>query len=346
VTGQDFFVTAMISKNSQKQRRGRVGRVRKGFYFPAFTKDGVESMPTSDPPEIATGDLAGPSLQLHVSGYDPASFPFLDSPACVAIGKAANVLENIGAMTAERSVTLLGSIISSLIGELMTPRQARCILEGVRRKCVVEMAGLRAMENVFSMQGMWTVTARGATYPVNRKLLTWSSPEKNHGIDILPFLELLEGYIRSGEDPQWCEDNNIKPAAMESVMGTRQGIMVELAKKGVPLYVANRKDPRWYESIRACILAGYGDQVAQKMHIPRGAKLGLPYHDPKIPGLVGSMASLLDSDGPLKTYSRDSAERKPVMFPPQKFVYEKLSSREIQGLLSNRFVGVTTLEHG
>ena len=105
------------------------------------------------------------------------------------------------------------------------------------------------------------------------------------------------------DSEQWCKNHNIDESGMIRTRENVENVMYQVALAGLPLYetdaASRKKDPRWYEKIRVCILAGNGQQVAVRAPLPAGAGMGALYRCQTTPNLLGKMASMQDQEGSL-----------------------------------------------
>jgi ATP-dependent helicase HrpA len=143
-TGVTQLLIEPISQASADQRKGRAGRTRSGVCFRLYSKQDHEGRPEHTDPEIFRVGLAGAILQMKSLGLgELATFPFLDPPPKKSVEEGYRLLEELGALDAERVLTELGKKLARLP---VDPRIARMILageqEGALREVLIIAAGL------------------------------------------------------------------------------------------------------------------------------------------------------------------------------------------------------------
>ncbi len=126
-----------ISQASANQRKGRSGRVREGICVRLYSEEDFDARPEFTDPEVLRVGLAGVILRMKASRLgDVESFPFLDTPEPRAVTEGYRVLEELGALDADRELTALGKQLARFP---VDPRIARMILAAVDYDCLDEM---------------------------------------------------------------------------------------------------------------------------------------------------------------------------------------------------------------
>jgi len=125
-----------VSQASANQRSGRTGRVEAGIAIRLYSEEDFEGRPEFTDPEILRTNLASVILQMASLGLgDIARFPFVEPPDRRNIAAGVQLLEELGALRADR-LTRLGRRLARLP---IDPRLARMILEAERLGCVREV---------------------------------------------------------------------------------------------------------------------------------------------------------------------------------------------------------------
>jgi ATP-dependent helicase HrpA len=135
-----------VSQASAEQRKGRCGRVRDGICIRLYDEASFAARPGFTDPEIKRTGLAGVILRMKALGLGgPEDFPFLDPPNGKAIAEGYRVLEELGALTAEKELTKLGERLARFP---VDPRIGRMILGGAELGCLREVLIVAAALNV------------------------------------------------------------------------------------------------------------------------------------------------------------------------------------------------------
>ena len=120
-----------ISQASANQRKGRCGRVAAGICIRLYSEEDFNSRPEFTDPEILRTNLASVIMQMLALGLgDIAAFPFLQRPDSRFVNDGIKLLEELGAIPAQRgkgglNLTELGRKLARLP---IDPRLARMVL--------------------------------------------------------------------------------------------------------------------------------------------------------------------------------------------------------------------------
>ena len=145
-TGTTSLHIEAISQASADQRKGRCGRVRDGICVRLFDEESFAARPAFTDPELKRTGLSGVILRMKSLALgDVENFPFLDPPHSRAIAEGYRVLQELGALSAERKLTPLGARLARFP---VDPRVGRMILAGVEEGCVAEVLILAAALNI------------------------------------------------------------------------------------------------------------------------------------------------------------------------------------------------------
>ncbi|HEY3254463.1 MAG TPA: ATP-dependent RNA helicase HrpA, partial [Polyangiaceae bacterium] len=145
-TGTTSLHIEAISQASADQRKGRCGRVRDGICLRLYDEDSFAARPAFTDPELKRTGLSGVILRMKSLALgDVEDFPFLDPPHSRAIAEGYRVLQELGALDAERKLTALGARLARFP---VDPRIGRMIVAGVEEGCVAEVLILAAALNI------------------------------------------------------------------------------------------------------------------------------------------------------------------------------------------------------
>ncbi|HYO95252.1 MAG TPA: ATP-dependent RNA helicase HrpA, partial [Polyangiaceae bacterium] len=135
-----------ISQASADQRKGRCGRVRAGICIRLYEEASFVARPGFTDPEILRTGLAGVILRMKSLGLgEVEDFPFIDPPQARSIAEGYRVLEELGALDAQRELTPLGQRLARFP---VDPRIARMILAAHEHGCMSEMLIVAAALNI------------------------------------------------------------------------------------------------------------------------------------------------------------------------------------------------------
>jgi ATP-dependent helicase HrpA len=141
-TGVSQLLVEPISRASADQRKGRCGRTASGICFRLYEEHDYAARPAHTDPEIKRVSLAGVILRMKALRLgDIEAFPFLDPPQPRAISDGYRVLEELGAIDADRGLTTIGEQLGRLP---LDPRLGRMILGGRDEHALREVVVLAA----------------------------------------------------------------------------------------------------------------------------------------------------------------------------------------------------------
>jgi len=126
-----------ISQASAEQRKGRCGRVGPGICVRLYDEQDFARRPPFTDAEIRRTNLASVILQLlNLRLGDIDAFPFVDAPDSRQVNDGFTLLEELGAVDAQRQLTANGKLLARLP---VDPRMGRMLIEASRRGCLREM---------------------------------------------------------------------------------------------------------------------------------------------------------------------------------------------------------------
>lgn len=130
-----------ISQASANQRKGRCGRVAAGICIRLYSEEDFLSRPEFTDPEILRTNLASVILQMLALGLgDIQQFPFLQKPDSRFINDGIRLLDELGALKAERKQALQLTPAGRQLSRIpVDPRLARMVLEAAKRGALDEV---------------------------------------------------------------------------------------------------------------------------------------------------------------------------------------------------------------
>ncbi|CAN5856032.1 ATP-dependent RNA helicase HrpA [soil metagenome] len=141
-TGVSQLLVEPVSRASADQRKGRCGRVQSGVCFRLYEQQDYETRPHYTDPEIKRTSLAGVILRMKSLGLGMIEdFPFLDPPHARAITEGYRVLEELGAIEENGTLTEIGYQLGRLP---LDPRLGRMILGGREEGAISEIVIIAA----------------------------------------------------------------------------------------------------------------------------------------------------------------------------------------------------------
>ncbi|MBD3923205.1 ATP-dependent RNA helicase HrpA [Nocardioides cavernae] len=138
-----------ISQASANQRSGRCGRVSEGIAIRLYSEEDFEARPEFTDPEILRTNLASVILQMaSLRLGDIARFPFVEPPDRRNVKAGTDLLEELGAVTAQPDDRGKGVRLTDVGRRLarlpIDPRLGRMILEAERLGCLRDVLVIAA----------------------------------------------------------------------------------------------------------------------------------------------------------------------------------------------------------
>ena len=141
--GLSRLETVRISRDMADQRAGRAGRVAPGVCYRLWSAATEQRMPPVRVPEILEADLAPTVLAIAAWGESrPERLPWLAPPPALSLRHARELLEDLGALDANGSITPHGR---ALAGMPCHPRVAQMLLKAdtpERKALAADLAAL------------------------------------------------------------------------------------------------------------------------------------------------------------------------------------------------------------
>lgn len=282
-----------ISKASANQRRGRAGRLRNGVVFRIYSSDRYNSMLETSIPELLRTSLTEICLQTKLMVADTMRIEeFLQkciaSPSIASIRQSIKLLQCLGALDANESLTLLGSHLAEMP---VDAKYAKMLIYGIALKClnpVLSIVSILSMgDQIFVLP--IKPADRFRCHQVRRNL--GENSVSDHFV-MLKIFQLWSNLKRNNmNERKFCDENFISGIAMERVKGIRGQISSYLQSSGLikaGLNVLNTNSEMW-SVIKACLCAGLYPNVAR---IDRSRKSMYSDIDRK---LVFHMSSILSN---------------------------------------------------
>jgi ATP-dependent helicase HrpB len=142
-SGLTRLETVRVSRAAADQRRGRAGRTEPGVCYRLWDEAQTRALPAFARPEILESDLSGLALDLARWGArDPAGLALLDPPPAAAFAEARKLLERLGALDEEGSLTAHGAALADLP---LPPRLAHMVLRGAAADQALRAARIAAL---------------------------------------------------------------------------------------------------------------------------------------------------------------------------------------------------------
>lgn len=232
-----------VSQASANQRKGRCGRIAAGVCVRLYDEEDFQNRPAFTDPEIQRTNLASVILSmLSLRLGEIEHFPFVDPPDARFIKDGFRLLFELGAVSADQTLTALGRKLSRLP---VDPRLARMVIEGAER------GSLRDVLVVVSALSIQDPRERPAEkrQAADQAHQRWHDPDS----DFLAFLNLWHGVERARESlsanqlRRWCRDHFINYLRVREWHDTFRQLRQLLRDMQIEVPAAEQPDPSMSE---------------------------------------------------------------------------------------------------
>ena len=257
-----------ISQASASQRAGRCGRVGPGVCIRLYDENDFKQRAPFTDPEILRSSLAAVILRMKALRLNEVeNFPFVDAPSGRAIADGYQLLQEIGALDDNRTLTAIGKEVSKLP---VDPRIARMILAARDQQCLNEML---VIASALSVQD-----------PRERPLESRELAERAHQI----FVEAQSEFLSYVKMWQWYSEQVKSRLSHRKLAATLKERFLspmrfrewrEVHKQLLTLV----REQKWrlndteatYEQIHVCLLTGLLGNIghkAEESHVYQGTR--------------------------------------------------------------------------
>jgi ATP-dependent helicase HrpA len=245
-----------ISQASANQRKGRCGRVSAGVCYRLYSEEDFLLRAEFTDPEIQRTNLAAVILQMLVLKLgDIEQFPFMQPPERGYINDGYKLLEELGAVTEDKKVTVVGRQLARFP---VDPRLARVILAGSAHNALAEILVI--------------VSGLSQQDPRERPMDKQQAADEKHAqwadeqSDFAALVNLWSGYeakreeLSSSKIREYCRKQFLSYLRLREWRDTHRQLLLVCQELGLALNQA----PAAYEAIHLALLTGLLTQVGNK----------------------------------------------------------------------------------
>lgn len=247
-TGLSSLELEEISQARATQRAGRAGRTRAGVAVRLYTAGNFSARPVQDAPALEREDLSGVVLQLASRG-DTSGLRWLTAPPDTSWRAAVTLLETLGALRSGR----LTEVGRRMLRLPLHPRLARLLVEGEERGCAERACLAAALLSERDLRR----EARIRFGAADRRL------GASGDSDLLDMIERFEEAARARWSRQALAQLDLDPATTRAVDRLAQQLRRQIQRfRARTEAQADGADQD--ELLALCVLAAFGDRVAQR----------------------------------------------------------------------------------
>ncbi|CAO3641577.1 unnamed protein product [Mucor hiemalis] len=299
-TGVQTFEIDWTSQASAGQRAGRAGRTGPGHCYRLFSSAVFDNeFEKFSTPEIHRMPIEGVVLSMKSMNIDNVvNFPFPTPPPRESLHKAEKLLGYLGAIsTTNKHITDFGRTMSLFP---ITPRFAKMLIIGQQHDClpyVIAIVSALSVGDPFIQdyhldedepegsdddlghRELHNITSESVAEKERRKLVRkkyYSSQMKHAGLDptsdILKLLNVVGAYEYAGATTEFCEENFLRPKAMEEIRKLRRQLtnLVSSNFPEVDICLDPRMpppNPTQLKVLKQVLTAGFIDCVAIRLDV-------------------------------------------------------------------------------
>ena len=249
-----------VSQASANQRAGRCGRVASGICIRLYSESDFFSRPLYTDPEIQRTNLSAVILQMLLLKLgDISQFPFIEAPDRRAINDGFKLLDELGAIDQERTLTETGYAMARLP---VDPRLGRMLLEAARRHSLYE---LLIIVSALSVQDPRDTPAdkRQAARERHKQFASTDS-------DFLSWVLLWDEVekqrqaLTQGQFRKYCKENFLSWLRLREWRETHRQLSLSCQSLGFKAPIRTQSQELDYEAIHRAMLPGSLNQLGQK----------------------------------------------------------------------------------
>lgn len=252
------------SQNNAMQRRGRVGRIEPGCYYPLFqfNKDRKKGdvLPKKLKPGIYYNSLSTSLLgiinivnQFKINPNELTNiydFDFMDQPPITTLHRNLSELYLLGALTRNLKLTKIGKMMNKL--SRVPPQFAKAIIAAEVYHCTYEVAVIAACSSVIGSFYNFSVVPNNYTFN-DFTDHQYRSDHINMLVTFMKYAAVRRTNSKLNTD-KWCTINRLNSGPLNTAYEAVKQIMESLVKAEIPILSYNRNITQYTHQMKMNIL--------------------------------------------------------------------------------------------
>ncbi|ORZ34237.1 putative pre-mRNA splicing factor RNA helicase [Catenaria anguillulae PL171] len=252
----ESLLVTPISQAAARQRAGRAGRTRPGKCFRLYTEKSFdEALQANTYPEILRTNLGNIVLQLMNLGVrDLVHFDFMDPPAPETMMRALELLNYLGAISDEGTLTETGKLMAEFP---VDPEFSKMLIVSPEFRCSAEILTIVSMLNVPNVHLRPNDKRREA----DAAKAEFAHKDGDH----LALLHVFNAYLAQGRDAKWCREWFLNPRTLASAANVRTQLERVMQRVGLAIVSTDPGSKQFTVNVRKALAAGFFMQVAKSI---------------------------------------------------------------------------------
>jgi ATP-dependent helicase HrpA len=244
-----------ISQAAARQRSGRCGRVADGISVRLYSEEDYNARPPFTDPEVLRSSLAAVILRaLSLNLGKVEDFPFLDPPSPRAIADGYALLNELGAVDDDNTLTDLGRELARLP---LDPRVGRMLIAARTEGCLEQVLVI--------------ASALSVRDPRDRPLDKAAAADQQHAkfaderSDFLSYLKLWKAFGQGGSPSRkQCRENFVSYVRLREWRDIHSQLRQSVEELEWKLSSANLEKPEGVRAVHRALLCGLLGNIGMK----------------------------------------------------------------------------------
>lgn len=242
--GMESLLAKPISRVSAIQRAGRAGREAKGKCYRIYTEPDYLKLDQDELPEILRSDVLDAVLKMKARGVeDPLTFPLMDSPDAVAMGKALLQLHAMSALDDNGKLTEVGKNMAAFP---LPAAYGRVLIAAAEALSDVLLEAIDVISCLTTDSEVYLQPKSEEDQEVIEE--NRNDIQRREG-DVITLLTTMQRYAAEPTDRnEWCRKRLVSIKAMKMAMNIRKQLR-QMCLQAKLLAEAPPADPQPFEPI-------------------------------------------------------------------------------------------------
>lgn len=243
------LIETFVSRSSADQRKGRSGRTQKGRCFFLYSRESYLGRPMFPTEEIYRTDLTEVVLRMADLGiHEIENFDFISTPEKNSIHSAIKELRNLNAITENRTLTRIGTLMLSFP---LLPRHSRIVVESMLH-FPEALADILTIISVLTSNSPLLLPI-GEEHQARAAHAQFNDPRG----DFAAYLNLIRSYEQSENPEEFCRRFYLDCDGMQEIIHVNTQLTTICHQMGS--FIPEKKAT--YQTLMLCITRGFSNTI-------------------------------------------------------------------------------------